>query len=442
MNLISCEKLEKSMVELQFSIDADTFKKAVSNAFKRESKKYAIPGFRKGKAPRHMIEKMYGADIFHYDAVNDLFPENYEAAVKAAGIEIVGRPEPEVVSMSEEEGAVLKVKVAVKPEVTLGEYAGLSVTKKVKTVDDAQVEAELKRMQDRNARMLTRAGAAENGDTADIDFEGFVDGTAFEGGKAEHYSLVLGSGSFIPGFEEQVVGHKAGESFDVNVKFPEEYHAAELAGKDATFKVTLHEVKYKELPALDDDFAMDVSEYDTLEELKNSIRKGMEDNNDKQADQQVENDLIEQVVGGMTVEVPQAMYDERMDELVQDFQYRIEQQGLKLDQYLQYMGMNMEQFRGQFAEQAEKQVKMRLAMEAIVAKEGITASDEEFEAEVKRIADAYQMEADKVRSLVNADAVKADLAVNKAIDFVKEKANVTTEQVSDAPAEAAEKTEE
>ena len=442
MNLISCEKLEKSMVELQFSIDADTFKKAVSNAFKRESKKYAIPGFRKGKAPRHMIEKMYGADIFHYDAVNDLFPENYEAAVKEAGIEIVGRPEPEVVSMSEEEGAVLKVKVAVKPEVTLGEYAGLSVTKKVKPVDSAQVEAELKRMQDRNARMLTRDGAAENGDTADIDFEGFVDGTAFEGGKAEHYSLVLGSGSFIPGFEEQVVGHKAGESFDVNVKFPEEYHAAELAGKDATFKVTLHEVKYKELPALDDDFAMDVSEYDTLEELKNSIRKGMEDNNDKQADQQVENDLIEQVVGGMTVEVPQAMYDERMDELVQDFQYRIEQQALKLDQYLQYMGMNMEQFRGQFAEQAEKQVKMRLAMEAIVAKEGITASDEEFEAEVKRIADAYQMEADKVRSLVNVDAVKADLAVNKAIDFVKEKANVTTEQVSDAPAEAAEKTEE
>ena len=263
MNLISCEKLEKSMVEIQFSIDADTFKNAVAAAFKREGKKYAIPGFRKGKAPRHMIEKMYGADIFHYDAINDLFPENYEAAVKEAKIEIVGRPEPEVVSMSEAEGAVLKVKVAVKPEVTLGDYAGLNVTKKVKTVDDAQVEAELKRMQDRNARMLTRDGAAENGDIADIDFEGFVDGTAFEGGKAEHYSLTLGSGSFIPGFEEQIVGHKAGDEFDVNVKFPEEYHASELAGKDATFKVKLHEVKYKELPALDDDFAMDVSEYDT-----------------------------------------------------------------------------------------------------------------------------------------------------------------------------------
>ena len=359
--------------------------------------------------------------------------------VKEAKIEIVGRPEPEVVSMSEAEGAVLKVKVAVKPEVTLGDYAGLNVTKKVKTVDDAQVEAELKRMQDRNARMLTRDGAAENGDIADIDFEGFVDGTAFEGGKAEHYSLTLGSGSFIPGFEEQIVGHKAGDEFDVNVKFPEEYHASELAGKDATFKVKLHEVKYKELPALDDDFAMDVSEYDTLEELKNSIRKGMEDNNAKQADQQVENDLIEQVVNGMTAEIPQAMYDERVEELVQDFQYRIAQQGLKLEQYLQYMGMNMDQFKAQFAEQAEKQVKMRLAMEAIVAKEGITASDEEFETEVKRIADAYQMEADKVRSVVNEEAVKADLAVNKAIDFIKEKANVTTETVAqeaDAKADA------
>ena len=206
MNLISCEKLEKSMVELQFSIDADTFKKAVNNAFKREGKKYAIPGFRKGHAPRAMIEKMYGADLFHYDAVNDLFPEAYEAAVKEAGIEVVGRPEPEVVSMNETDGATLKDKVAVKPEVTLGDYAGLNVTKKVKTVDEAQVEAELKRMQDRNGRMLTREGAAENGDTVDIDFEGFVDGVAFEGGKAEHYNLVLGSGCFIPGFEEQVVG--------------------------------------------------------------------------------------------------------------------------------------------------------------------------------------------------------------------------------------------
>ena len=432
MNLISCEKLEKSMVELQFSIDAETFKNAVNAAFKREGKKYNVPGFRRGKAPRHMIEKLYGAEVFHYDAVNDLFPAEYEAAVKAAGIEVVGAPEPEVVSMNETDGATLKVKVAIKPEVTLGDYAGLSVTKKVHTVKDSAVDAELARMQDRNGRLLTREGAAENGDTVDIDFEGFVDGVAFEGGKAEHYSLVLGSNSFIPGFEDQVVGHAAGEEFDVNVTFPEQYQAEELAGKAAVFKIKLHEVKYKELPELDDDFAKDVSEYDTLDELKASIRKGMEDNADRSADQQVENDLIEQVVNGMQAEIPQAMYDSRVDELVRDFEYRMSQQGLKMDMYLQYMGMTMEQLRGQFAEQAEKQVKMRLAMESIVAKENITVSDEEFDAEVKRIADAYKMEEDKVRSIVDADAVKQDLAVNKAIDFVKEKANVTTEQVDDS----------
>lgn len=426
MNLISCEKLEKSMVELQFSIDAETFKVAVNNAFKREGKKYAIPGFRKGKAPRHMIEKMYGSDIFHYDAVNDLFPEAYEAAVKEAKIDVVGRPDPEVVSMSEADGVVLKVKVAVKPEVELGEYAGLTVTKEAKNVNEADVDAEVKRMQDRNGRLLTREGAAENGDTVDIDFEGFVDGKAFEGGKAEHYSLVLGSGSFIPGFEDQVVGHSAGEEFDVNVKFPEEYGAAELAGKDATFKIKLHEVKYKELPTLDDDFAKDVSEYDTLDELKDSIRNNIKTNLDKQAEQKVENDLMDQVIANMKADIPDAMVDSRIDELVQDFEYRISQQGLKLADYLKYMGMNIEQFRAQFKEQADKQVKMRLAMEAIVAKEGITASDEEFEEEVKRIADAYKMEADKVKSIVDAAAVKADLAINKAIDFVKEKANVVT----------------
>ena len=426
MNLISCEKLEKSMVELQFSIDAETFKAAVNNAFKREGKKYAIPGFRKGKAPRHMIEKMYGSDIFHYDAVNDLFPEAYEAAVKEAKIDVVGRPDPEVVSMSEADGVVLKVKVAVKPEVELGEYAGLTVTKEAKNVNEADVDAEVKRMQDRNGRLLTREGAAENGDTVDIDFEGFVDGKAFEGGKAEHYSLVLGSGSFIPGFEDQVVGHSAGEEFDVNVKFPEEYGAAELAGKDATFKIKLHEVKYKELPTLDDDFAKDVSEYDTLDELKDSIRNNIKTNLDKQAEQKVENDLMDQVIANMKADIPDAMVDSRIDELVQDFEYRISQQGLKLADYLKYMGMNIEQFRAQFKEQADKQVKMRLAMEAIVAKEGITASDEEFEEEVKRIADTYKMEADKVKSIVDAAAVKADLAINKAIDFVKEKANVVT----------------
>ena len=424
MNFIKCEKLEKSMAELQFSIDAEAFKKAVADVFKKEGKKYPVQGFRKGKAPKALIEKMYGADVFTYDAINELFPEAFEAAAKEAGVEPVGRPEVSVDSASEAEGATLTVKVAVKPEVKVGSYNGLTVEKTVHTVTDEAVDAELKRVQERNARELTREGAAENGDIADIDFEGFVDGVAFEGGKAEHYNLTLGSGSFIPGFEEQVVGHSAGEEFDVNVKFPEEYQAEELAGKDATFKIKLHEVQYKELPELDDDFAKDVSEYDTLDELKDSIRKGIQANHEKQADQKVENDLIDQVVNNMKADIPDAMIDSRIEELVQDFQYRISQQGLKLEQYLQYMGMTMDQFKEQFREQADKQVKMRLAMEAIVAKESIEATEEEFEAEIKRIADAYQMEADKVKSLVDAAAVKKDLAVNKAIDFVKSKANI------------------
>ena len=438
MNLISCEKLEKSMVELQFSIDAETFKAAVNNAFKREGKKYAIPGFRKGKAPRHMIEKMYGSDIFHYDAVNDLFPEAYEAAVKEAKIDVVGRPDPEVVSMSEADGVVLKVKVAVKPEVELGEYAGLTVTKEAKNVNEADVDAEVKRMQDRNGRLLTREGAAENGDIVDIDFEGFVDGVAFEGGKAEHYSLTLGSGSFIPGFEDQIVGHAAGEEFDVNVTFPEQYQAAELAGKPAVFKIKLHEVKYKELPALDDELAKDCSEYDTLDEFKASIRKNNQEQLDKQDDLAVENALVDQVIEGMEAEIPQAMYETRMDEMVNDFAFRVEQQGLRLEDYLKYMGQSMDQFRASFMPQAEKQVKIRLALEAVAAAENIEASEDDVSAEIKRIADQYKMEEDKVRELVNVEDLKKDLAVNKAIDFIKSHANVVEKAAEAEKTEAAE----
>ena len=430
MNLVKSEKLEKSMHELQFSVDAETFKAAIEKAYKREGKKYNVPGFRKGHAPRAVIEKMYGADIFHYDAINDLFPEAYEAAVVESGIQPVGRPEADVVSESLEDGVVLKVTVAVKPEIKVGNYTGLKATKKVNTVDDADVEAELVRMQNRNGRIITREGKAENGDTVDMDFEGFVDGTPFEGGKAEHYSLVLGSGSFIPGFEEQLVGHEAGEEFDVNVSFPEDYHAKELAGKPAVFKIKLHEVKTKELPALDDEFAKDVSEYDTLDELKASIRKGMEEQNEKQAALEVENDLVNQVIATIEGDIPDAMYEARMDEAVRDFEYRLAQQGLKLDMYLQYMGQTLETFRASFKEQAEKQVKIRLALEAIAAAENITASDEELEAELQRVADNYKMELAKVKELVNPDEVKKDLAVNKAIDFIRDHAEITEEKVA------------
>ncbi|WP_418719010.1 trigger factor [Candidatus Allofournierella merdipullorum] len=430
MNLVKSEKLEKSMHELQFSVDAESFKAAIDKAYKREGKKYTVPGFRKGHAPRAVIEKMYGADIFHYDAINDLFPEAYEAAVVESGIQPVGRPEVDVVSESLEDGVVLKVVVAVKPEIKVGNYTGLKATKKVNTVDDADVEAELVRMQNRNGRIITREGKAENGDTVDMDFEGFVDGVAFEGGKAEHYSLVLGSGSFIPGFEDQLIGHEAGEEFDVNVTFPEEYQAKELAGKPAVFKIKLHEVKTKELPALDDEFAKDVSEYDTLDELKASIRKGMEEQNEKQAALAVENDLVDQVIATIEGDIPDAMYEARMDEAVRDFEYRLAQQGLKLDMYLQYMGQTLESFRASFKEQAEKQVKIRLALEAVAAAEQIVASDEDLENELQRIADSYKMELAKVKELVNADEVKKDLAVNKAIDFIRDHAEITEEKVA------------
>lgn len=425
MSLVKCEKLENSMVELEFSATAEEFKAAVDKVAKREAKKYTLPGFRKGKAPRHLIEKMYGADIFHYDAINDLFPAAYAAAVEEANVEPVSRPEADVVSSSLQDGVVLKAKVYVKPEITVGEYKGLKATKSVNAVEESRVDEEISRMQQRNGRVVTREGKAEKGDVAKFDFEGFVDGVAFEGGKAENYTLELGSGQFIPGFEDQMIGHEAGDEFDVNVTFPEEYHAKELAGKPAVFKIKLHEVTTKELPALDDEFAKDVSEYDTLDELKASIRKGMEEQAEKQAELEVENALVDQVIETMQGDIPQVMFDNRLDEMVNDYRFRLEQQGLKLEMYLQYLGQTVEEFREGFKEQAEKQVKIRLALEAIAAQEKIEATEEEFEAEINRIAEMYKMEADKVKSLVNETEVKKDLAVNKVIDFIKENAKIT-----------------
>lgn len=426
MSLKSSNKTDTNVYTLEIEIGAEPFKAAVLKAYNKAKSKIALPGFRKGKAPLAMIERFYGKDVFYEDALEIAFPEAVSDAYKEAGIEPVDSPKDVNVKSIGEDGVLFEMKVTVKPEdIKVKAYKGLEAEKAEAAVTPEEVDARIEAMRERNARTITvEDRAAAKGDIAVIDFEGFVDGKAFEGGKGSNYELELGLGQFIPGFEDQVIGHNAGESFDVNVKFPEEYQAEELAGKDATFKIKLHEVQYKELPELDDDFAKDVSEYDTLDELKDSIRKGIETNHEKQADQKVENDLIDQVVGGMKAEIPDAMIESRIEELVQDFQYRISQQGLKLEQYLQYMGMTMEQFKEQFREQADKQVKMRLAMEAIVAKESIEATEEEFEAEIKRIADAYQMEADKVKSLVDAAAVKKDLAVNKAIDFVKSKANI------------------
>lgn len=428
MNLVKSEKLEKNQHELQFSIDAASFNDAIAKAYKREAGKYNIPGFRKGKAPRHMIEKMYGEDVFQYSAVNDLFPAEYDKAVEASRIEPVDRPEVDIVSMNTADGVVLKAVVTVKPEMKVGNYIGLKAEKAANTVEDAAVDAEVDRLRERNARLVTREGKAQDGDITDIDFEGFVDGEAFDGGKGEHFSLTLGSGQFIPGFEEQVAGHEAGEEFDVNVTFPEDYHAKELAGKAAVFKVKLNEVQYKELPAADDEFAKDVSEYDTLEEFKASIRKNMEESAEKQAELEVENTLVDQLVATLEGEIPPVMIETRIDEMVRDFDYRLSQQGLRLADYLKYIGGDEAKFREGFKEQAEKQVKMRLALEAVAKAENIEASEEDFENEVKRIADTYKMEVEKVRSIIPVAEVKKDLAVNKAIDFIKSKAEITAKK--------------
>lgn len=431
MNLVKSEKLEKNQHELQFSIDAASFNDAIAKAYKREAGKYNIPGFRKGKAPRHMIEKMYGEDVFQYSAVNDLFPAEYDKAVEASGIEPVDRPEVDIVSMNTEDGVVLKAVVTVKPEMKVGNYIGLKAEKAANTVEDAAVDAEVNRLRERNARLVAREGKAQGGDITDIDFEGFVDGEAFDGGKGEHFSLTLGSGQFIPGFEEQIVGHEAGEEFDVNVTFPEDYHAKELAGKAAVFKVKLNEVQYKELPVADDEFAKDVSEYDTLDEFKASIRKNMEEAAEKQAELEVENALVDQLVATLEGDIPPVMIETRIDEMVRDFDYRLSQQGLRLADYLKYIGGDEAKFREGFKEQAEKQVKMRLALEAVAKAENIEASEEDFENEVKRIADTYKMEVEKVRSIIPVAEVKKDLAVNKAIDFIKSKAEITAKKAEE-----------
>lgn len=418
---------EDKKVELTITVDAETFGKAVDEVFKKNVKRMTVPGFRRGKAPRRMIEKLYGEGVFYEEAVNNTYPAAYDAAVEEKGIEPVDRADIEVLDVSKD-GYSFKATVTVKPEVSIEGYKGIEVEKKVVEATDAEVDAELSRMQEQGGRVIAVEGrAAMNGDTAVIDFEGFVDGEAFEGGKGEKYPLELGSNSFIPGFEEQIVGHSVGESFEVNVSFPENYHAEELKGKPAVFKCTLHELKMKELPLLDDEFAKDVSDYDTLDELKASIRKNMEEQADKQAEVAVENDLVDQVIASMQGEIPEVMYENRLDEMVNDYRYRLEQQGLKLEMYLQYLGQTVEQFRESFKEQAEKQVKIRLALEAVAAAEGIVVSDEEFEAEINRIAESYKMEADKVKALVSADEVKKDLAVNKAIDLIKSSASITTE---------------
>lgn len=435
MSLKASNKIETNKYELEISIDSATFCDAIQKVYKKEVKNIAINGFRKGKAPLHMIEKLYGEAVFFDDALNYLYEGALLGAVDEAKIKLVDVEKTDVVSVSKAEGAVLKVVVVVEPEVELGEYKGLTAQRVTPAVTDEEVQAELDRLADRNSRIVTvEDRAAAMNDMTVIDFEGFVDGVAFEGGKGESYTLTLGSGQFIPGFEEQIVGHNTGDEFDVVVTFPEDYQAEELAGKEATFKCKLHEIKAKEMPVIDDEFAKDVSEFDTLDELKADIKAKSLDRKAKAADEDVENQLIDAVVEGMKAEIPEAMIENRSNESVREFDYRLRSQGMDLETYLKYTQTTVEDFKATFRPQSEKQVKVRLALEKIVELESLTATEEEINAEYEKMAASYGVEVAQVKAAIPEADVIGSVALNKAIDLVKASAEIKEVAEKKAPA--------
>ncbi|MBQ8372195.1 MAG: trigger factor [Clostridia bacterium] len=421
MSLIKKELTEKNGFVIEFSVDKETYQKAELAAYKKNVKSMNIPGFRKGKAPIHIIKTMYGKDVFFEDAINACIPDAFEAAVKEAELDVVGAPKFDLVSMDGD--IVLKAEGFVKPEVSIDGYKGIEVEKKVAEVTDADVEAELDKVRDRNARFIQESeDAVADGDTVTIDFEGFVDGTPFEGGKGENHELKIGSGSFIPGFEEQIVGHKIGDAFDVNVTFPEEYHAKELAGKAATFKCTVKSLK--QLPVADDEFAKDVSEFDTLDEYKADLKANLVKKNESAADREMENTLAEKLMELLVAEIPEPMFAQETENYLRDYDTRLRQSGLDLKTYMQYTGLTLDQLREQMRPQAEKQVKIRLALEKIASLEAIEVSEEDINKEYEKIAGAYGVELDNVKSMIAAEDLAKDLKVSKAMELVKESAKI------------------
>ena len=428
MSLTKSELIEKNRHELQFSVDKATFDAAVNAVYRKQVKSISVPGFRKGKAPRSIIEKMYGSGVFYEDAINDLIPAAYESAAKESGLEIVGQPEFDVVSI-DENGLLLSAKVYVKPEVEIKDYIGIEVEKDVAPVTDEEVDKEIETIRERNSREIDVTDrAAEMGDTTVIDFEGFCDGVAFEGGKGTDYALKLGSGSFIPGFEEQIVGKSIDEEFDVNVTFPTEYHAADLAGKDATFKVKIHAITRVELPALDDDFAKDVSEFDTFAEYKADMKAKIEKRHETVAENAVEDKLVEALIEKLEAEIPEAMYVAETENYVRDYDTRLRSQGLDLKTYFKYTGMNLDSLREQMRPQAERQVKARLALEKIAALENVEATEDDINEEYTKIAEAYGIEVEQVKESIDASAIAEDMKVKKALDLVKEKAVIKAKE--------------
>lgn len=419
---VQVEKLEKNMAKLTVEVSAEDFKAAIKKAFNKNKNRFSIPGFRKGKAPQAMIEKMYGEGVFYEDAADEAINASYAEAMKESGLDIVSRPEVTIEKIGKDEPFVYSALVAVKPEVTLGQYKGVEVEKADASVSAEDVEAELKKVQEQNARLLTvEDRGVEDGDQTVIDFEGFVDGKGFEGGKAEDYPLTIGSHSFIDTFEEQLIGKKIGEECEVNVTFPTEYHAADLAGKPATFKVTVKEIKVKELPELNDEFASEVSEFDTLDEYKKDVEKKLAEKKEIEANSKNEDAVVAKVVENASMEIPDKMIDAQAENMVQDMARRMQSQGLSLDMYLKYTGMTVEQMKEQARPDAEKRIHTRLVLEAVAQAENIQISDEKVDEEVAKMAEAYKMEVDKLKSYMSESDIKQmkeDLAVQQAVDLL------------------------
>lgn len=418
---LQIEKLEKNMAKLTIEVSADEFSKAVEEAYQKNRGKISVPGFRKGKVPKKMIEKMYGKAVFYEDAANALIPGAYEKALEECEETIVSSPKIDVTQIEEGKAFIFTAEVALKPEVTLGTYKGVEVDKIEISVTDEEVEADLKQQQENNSRVVTVERPVADGDIAVIDYEGFVDGVAFDGGKGEDYSLTIGSHSFIDNFEEQLIGKNAGEECEVNVTFPEEYHAKELAGKPAVFKVTVKEVKEKQLPELNDEFAGEVSEFETLDAYKEDIRKKLTEKKEAEAKNEKEDAVITAVIENAQMEIPEAMVETQQRQIVDEFAQRLQMQGLSMEQYFQFTGLSYQHMLEQVKPQAERKIKSRLVLEAVVAAENIVATEEDYEEEIKRMAEGYRMEADKIKELMGEQGKKQimeDLAVRKAAEFV------------------------
>lgn len=436
MSVKSIETIAPNQQKMTFEVDHDTFEAAVAKAYKKSSKNITIPGFRKGKAPRALIEKMYGRDVFYEDAVNDIIPDAYADAMKEYDKTVVSRPSFELESV-DENGVVITATFYTKPDPEISDYLGIPVTRTLNPVTDEEVDAEISRVQNRNARMIEVTDRpAKEGDLCNIDFDGSVDGVPFEGGQAEGHELKLGSGQFIPGFEEQIVGHSIGDDFDVSVTFPEDYHEESLKGKAAVFKCKLNGIKYTELPALDDEFACDVSEFNTFDEYKADVRAKITAQHEKQADNDVDEQIMTALNEKLVCEIPEVMFENETENFVRDFDNRLRMQGLDLSTYLKYTGMDLKALRKRMRPDAERQVKTRLALEKIAELEAIEVSDEEIEGEYDKLAAAYNMEGDRVRKLVEKPAITEDIKVRKAVDLLKEKAVVT--EVTAEPTSSAE----